>query len=101
MLLPEFVLDALIDDTASGIRVFVSDREKQKEIAEFFTERFNKHLEEQKEIFEDEIGIEPDEIDVSLISPPEYYEDHVLLLIKPLDMSANDGARAYNEFGSQ
>jgi hypothetical protein len=99
MLLPESVLDALIDDNASGIRFFCSDKEKQKEIAEYFTQQFEQHFEEQKVAFEEEIGIEPDEIDVPLISEPEYYADHVLLTVLPLDMSANDGVRAFNEFG--
>ena len=101
MLLPEFVLDSLIDDNASGIRFFCIGKEKQKEVAEFFKQKFEENFEIQKKVFEEEIGDEPDDFEVSLILEPEYYDDYVTLEVLPLDLSVNDGTRAYNEFGNE
>ena len=101
MLLPEFILDTLIEDSASGIRFFCRNREKQKEVAEFFKQKFEENFEAQKEVFEEEIGDEPDDFGVSLILEPEYNDDYVTLEVLPLDLSVNDGARAYNEFGNE
>ena len=99
MLLPELILDALPEDSASGIRFLCSEPEKQKEIAEFFKDRFEKHWEEQKEAFEEEVGWEPDEIVVDILVGPEFSEKGVFFFIEPLDMTVNDGVRSYSEFG--
>ena len=100
MLLPELILDTLPEDSASGIRFLCSDSEKQKEIAEFFKDRFEEHWEEQKEAFEEEIGWEPDEIEVDILVGPEFSEKGVFFFIEPLDMTVNDGVRSYSEFGN-
>ena len=99
MLLPDFILDALPDDNASGIRIFCDDKEKQKEIADFFKKTFEENWEEAKRCFEDEIGIEPDEICVDILSAPEFSDNSIFFRVLPLDMQANDGARSYSEFG--
>ena len=85
MLLPEFILDTLIEDSASGIRFFCRNREKQKEVAEFFKQKFEENFEAQKEVFEEEIGRKPDDFEVSLILAPEYNDEYVTLEVLPLD----------------
>ena len=101
MLLPEKILDALIDDTASGIRFFCTGKEKQKEVAKFFVQCFDANLAEQKKQFEEDLDSEPDEVDVeSFALPPQYHEKYVTVPILPLDLHVNMGVRAYNEYGT-
>lgn len=99
MLLPEGILDYLPDDSASGVRFFTRDYEKQQEIAKLFTESFEKNWKASEELFEEEVGMEPDERETFPISKPIFYVDYVLFLVDDLCMYANDGARGYNEYG--
>ena len=100
MLLPEFLLDALPDDNASGIRIFCEGKEKQKEIADFFRETFKANWEKQEKVFEEEFDQLPDEIVCDIVEEPQYSKDNILLRVQPLDMQINDGARGYNEYGN-
>jgi hypothetical protein len=60
MLLPEWILSILPEESASGIRLFESDYKKQKEIGDFFYKTFIEKWKEQEEIFEEENDLPPD-----------------------------------------
>lgn len=99
MLLPAIILDALMDDSASGIIFYTSDRELQEKISNDFRETFNENWSKGREALEEEVGLEPDPIECEILFPPTFDADSVTIRFYGLDMSVNDGTRAYTEFG--
>ena len=101
MLLPEFLLDALPEDSASCITLYCDDETKHDELCKAISGIFDAEWERQAEIFEEEVGMEPDEIEVPIMQEPFAHDGKIEIALLSLDMQANDGARGFPEYGCE